>query len=295
MKVFITGVSGFLGRSLAKKLNQSGAIVLGLSRNSGKAQKKLHKNISVVESLHDASDFLPDIVINLQGEPIASGRWSATKKQKILDSRVGFTEQLVEWMRDLAQTPELFISGSAIGFYGRSDEQPLDESSPFVDEFTHQLCAEWEAKAMQAEAFTRVCIIRTGLVLSKYEGMLGQMRLPFLLGLGGKLGGGEQFQSWVHLNDWLEAVDWMIKNQKAQGIYNLTAPNPVTQKHFAQSYAKSLNRPCFMSTPSWVLKALLGEMSDLLLTGQNVLPKKLQQEGFVFQFEKVEDAFEALK
>lgn len=290
MKILITGVTGLIGSHLARSLLSQGHVVSGLTRNADKASERLPRSISLVESLEQADDFFPDVVINLAGEPIADGRWSNSRKEKIISSRIDLTRELVEWMKSLKQSPDLLISGSAIGYYGRQGAGQIDEESAINDEFQHQLCRDWEKEALQAESICRVCLLRTGLVVAPKGGFLKKMLLPFKLGFGGRLGDGQQFMSWIHLDDMVAAIEFLIAHQTLAGPFNITAPHAVTNEVFTETLAKCLNRPAFFHVPGLVLKTMLGEMSDLLLTGQNVVPRKLVEAGFKFKYQELEDA-----
>jgi uncharacterized protein (TIGR01777 family) len=187
--------------------------------------------------------------------------------------------------------PELLISGSAIGYYGNQGDTVLTEQSFSKPDFSQQLCSDWENAANQAEQFgVRVCIIRTGLVIASGGGLLLRMLLPFRLGLGGRLGDGNQWMSWIHREDWLAIAHRMITDPSMSGVYNATAPNPVTNREFTRILAHRVNRPALLPVPAWVLKTALGERAELLLGSQRVLPKRLLAEGFSFQFEDLESA-----
>jgi hypothetical protein len=182
--------------------------------------------------------------------------------------------------------PELLISGSAIGYYGDQSDTVLTEQSTPYEDFSQQLCADWEAAAKQAEQFgVRVCLIRTGLVVANGGGFLQRMLLPFRLGLGGRLGDGRQWMSWIHRQDWINIARTMIADSTMQGAYNATAPTPVTNTDFTRILAQCLKRPALLPVPTWLLKILLGEMSQLVLGSQRVLPERLSAQGFKFQYD----------
>ena len=290
MKIFITGISGLIGRHLAKTFRQSGHTVSGLTRNTERASKVLPASVSLVDRLDDAQDYMPDVVINLAGAPIADKRWSNSRKRELKSSRIKLTDELVDWMRQMKQHPDVFISGSAVGDYGRQGDKDITETSEPHPEFTHELCQEWEQAALKADDICRVCLLRTGLVVAPKGGFLDKMKLPFSLGLGGRIGSGQQYMSWIHLDDMVSGIEHLIQDSTLSGAFNMTAPNPVTNQHFSQALASSLNRPAIFPAPGFALKLLLGEMSDLLLTGQKVLPQRLTQSGFQFQFPNVEAA-----
>ncbi|MCZ2720903.1 TIGR01777 family oxidoreductase [Marinomonas sp. 15G1-11] len=207
------------------------------------------------------------------------------------------TQKLVDLMKAGANPPKIFISGSAIGFYGKQGEQAIEEDFvATVDDFSHRLCARWEAIAQQAESDkTRVCIIRTGIVLSKKGGALEKMRIPFTLGLGGPMGNGQQYMSWIHIEDMLQGILYLIKHPSCSGVYNFTAPTPVTNNEFSRAFSTSLNRPCVFRVPAFVMSSLMGEMSTLVLDGQNVRPKRLLESGYRFLHPDIQEALESLE
>lgn len=225
-----------------------------------------------------------DVVINLTGAGIADARWSAARKAELLESRLHTTQALVRWMHQVEQRPQVFLSGSAIGWYGAQGDLILTEHSRPHDEFVHRLCAQWEQAALEAQTLSiRTVLLRTGVVLHPSGGMLKRVLLPFKLGLGGRLGDGQQWMSWISREDWIRAVLFLIERSSLQGAFNLTAPTPVTNQGFTTQFAQALGRPAFFPAPAWVLKLLLGEMSGLLLDSQRVLPKRLEDAGFVFK------------
>jgi uncharacterized protein len=289
MHYLITGGTGFIGASLVEMLLQSGHCVTVLSRNEGKKKSK-HRTIGNLAEIK--SDEKIDYIINLAGEPIAAKKWSAKQKKILLNSRIKITQQIVELIAKLNQKPAALISASAVGFYGSSDHQELDEKSSHKAEFSHQLCEAWEGQALKAQNFgVRTCIIRLGIVLEKNGGALLKMLPAFKLGLGGKIASGKQFMSWVHREDALLAINFLINNPKLSGVFNVTAPNPVDNLEFSKTLAKTLHRPAFFHMPLFVVKILFGEMGeDLLASGQRVLPAKLLESGFEFKFKNLEDA-----
>ena len=225
------------------------------------------------------------VIINLAGAPIFDKHWSAARKQVIRDSRIKLTEQLIAYIERATIKPELLISGSAIGYYGDQGSSVLNEASPVHPDFSQRLCADWENAALQAEQLgVRVCLIRTGLVLAHDGGLLQRMLRPFNLGLGGTLGNGQQWMSWIHRDDWISIAKLMISNPTMQGAYNATAPQPVTNSEFTKILAQHLKRPALLPVPASLLKLLLGERSDLVLASQRVLPERLLAEDFTFQY-----------
>jgi uncharacterized protein (TIGR01777 family) len=191
--------------------------------------------------------------------------------------------------------PELLINGSAIGYYGDQGDTQLTEQSEVKADFSQKLCSDWEQEALKAELMgIRVCLMRTGLVLGEGGGLLQRMLLPFRLGLGGRLGAGNQWMSWIHRDDWIAIALKMIKDSSMHGAYNATAPNPVTNSQFTLTLAESLHRPALLPVPAWLLKSLLGEMSELVLGSQRVLPARLNLEGYQFKFTHLESALKQI-
>lgn len=294
MHIFITGGTGLIGRHLIPALLRDASTkITVLTRDATKAKASLPGNVALVTSLDDTLDFDDvDAVINLAGEPIANKRWSETQKTRICESRWQITQQLTDKINKAKQPPATFISGSAIGFYGRQGNKLVTEAFTEVHhEFTHTVCEEWERIALQASQKTRVCLLRTGVVLSGDGGALSKMRLPFSLGFGGRIGDGNQYMSWIHINDMIAAILFLLEHKNCEGAYNLTAPTPVTNSEFVKAYAASLGRPAIFPMPALALKLLMGEAADLLLTGQRVVPQKLQDAGFQFTFSDIGSAF----
>ncbi|MCW8091391.1 TIGR01777 family oxidoreductase [Alteromonas sp. ASW11-130] len=296
MHILITGGTGLIGRHLIKALVGKHDITV-LTRNIERASTILKQNISFVQSLEELTDFSKfDAIINLAGEPIADKRWTERQKNKICKSRWQLTQKLVDKIKRASSPPEVFISGSAVGYYGRQGKHTVTEEQHQVhEEFTHTVCNEWEAIAEQAKSkITRVCTIRTGIVLAKGEGALGKMALPFKLGMGGKLGDGEQIMSWIHIDDEVAAILYLLTNENCEGPYNLTSPHPVSNAEFSKQLAHTLHRPNLFTVPAFVLKTMLGETSDLLLTGQRVLPSRLLSQGFEFKYQSLDSALDNL-
>ncbi|MEZ6964422.1 TIGR01777 family oxidoreductase [Aeromonas sp. S9(2024)] len=292
MKILITGGTGFIGRRLVAHLKVNHEVVV-LSRQGSRAYTLLGHDIKVLDSL-DRLDDLNDVdaVINLAGEPIAAGRWSEQRKQLLCDSRWLLTEQLVDLIKLSTTPPKVLINASAIGWYGRQDDAPLDEQCQTPhDEFTHQLCQQWETLAQEARSrLTRVCIVRIGLVLGTDGGALPKMLPPYRFGLGGPMGAGNQVMSWIHVQDLVRAILFLLEHGECDGIFNGTAPHPVSNREFSQTLAHTLHRPHLFTVPAALLRLMMGEASDLLLTGQHVLPARLQQAGFHFTYPELPQA-----
>jgi len=292
MNYLITGGTGLIGKAFIDTLPKDSSAVTVVTRNANLAQEVLGTHINVTETLIVDDIEKADIVINLAGEPIADRYWSNKQMYKICHSRWDITEQLVELINLAKNPPRLLISGSAVGIYGRQSIKPIDETFlDFYEEFTYDVCSSWENIALSAHSDkTRVVTLRTGIVLAKNKGALGKMLQPFRLGLGGKMGDGKQIMSWIHIEDMVAAIHHIQNNADIEGAVNLTAPNPVSNKKFTQTLASLLNRPCLLSTPSWFLRLMLGEMSDILLFGQHVVPNKLLSNAFVFKYSNLDEA-----
>lgn len=292
MKILITGGTGFIGKQLCRFLLDKNHTLTVLSRNPIKVPLLCGESVQAIDKIDQltSSDSF-DAIINLAGEGIADARWTETRKQILLDSRINTTKQLIAYIERADKKPEVLISGSAVGYYGNQGSEILNEKSTPREEFSHQLCAEWEAAALKAEKISvRVCIIRTGLVIGNDGGFLQRLLLPFKLGLGGPMSDGKQWMSWIHRTDFIAIIDTLLELKILQGIFNGTSPEPVTNAEFSQTLGKVLNRPAFLPVPAFVLKILLGEMAELLLGGQRVLPVQIEKTGFKFQFKTLEQA-----
>ncbi|MEC9261343.1 MAG: TIGR01777 family oxidoreductase [Pseudomonadota bacterium] len=294
MQIFITGGTGLIGQRLIARLATEHDITV-LSRSESKARAALPAAVSVLENLDSIANFNDyDVIINLAGEPIADKRWTSQQKHQICQSRWQLTTALVTRINASATPPHTFISGSAIGYYGRQGDKPVTEyNTEPHHEFTHEVCQRWEQIAETVKQHCRVCLLRTGVVLAAEGGALEKMRLPFKLGLGGPIGSGEQYMSWIHLDDMVEGICFLMNHSQCSGPFNLTAPQPVTNKAFVSAFANALNRPAFIPMPGFALKVLMGEAADMLLTGQRVIPQKLLAAGFEYKFDSIEKAFAA--
>lgn len=286
MNILMTGGTGFIGSALTKNLIAQGHAVTILSRNPAKVALLCGSAVQALGSLAQLkTEDHYQVIINLAGAPIAETRWSKERKQLIRASRIDLTEHLVESIARMAVKPELLISGSAIGYYGNQGDTVLTEQSAAHEDFSQKLCADWEAAAKQAEPFgVRVCLIRTGLVIANDGGFLQRLLPPFRLGLGGRLGDGRQWMSWIHRQDWIDIALTMIADSTMQGAYNATAPNPVTNAEFTRLLAQCLKRPALLPIPAGLLKILLGELSQLVLGSQRVIPERLLAQGFKFHY-----------
>lgn len=290
MKILITGGTGFIGQTLCPTLLAAGHTLTVYSRYPDKVNTILGNQVTPLGSFNtlSKSDHF-DAIVNLAGAPIFGKRWSDERKQVLLHSRIDITQDLVQFIACAHTKPEVFLSGSAIGFYGNQGDTILDETSSGHDGFGRQLCVEWENEAEKAKVYgVRVCLLRTGLVIGKNGGFLQPMILPFKLGLGGRLGSGKQWMPWIHIDDHVAICLALLNNTELEGAFNLTAPNPASNKVFTQTLARVLHRPAFLPAPAWILKPLLGEMSELLLGSQRVVPKRMLDAGYQFKFTELD-------
>lgn len=294
MRIVVAGGTGFLGRPLVERLERDGHEVRVLSRRPAAARDRAWTPDGSVGPWAAALDGA-DAVVNLAGESIAEGRWTAARKLQIRESRIRATRSLVAAIQQAARKPEVFLSGSAVGYYGPRGEEPLDEDAPAGADFLASVCVEWEAEAVRAAASTRVVLLRTGIALEKDGGALPQMALPFKLFAGGPVGSGRQYYSWIHRSDWVGLVTGALRSNSIAGPLNLTAPTPVPNREFARTLGRVLRRPAFVPAPAFALRIALGEMADaLLLSGQRVLPARAGAGGFRFEYPTLEPALRAI-
>lgn len=299
MRVLITGGSGFVGQRLCRQLVEQGHEVQMVSRSPHQVRDRLPNNCDIRDSAQAFIESPPDALVNLAGEPIAAKRWSDEQKAKLINSRVAATEQLVALCEQLKANgqplPKVMVSGSAMGYYGDQGKRVVTEKTMPNDEFAHRLCKQWEAAAKPIEAMgVRLAIVRIGLVLEAGGGSLEKMLPPFKWGLGGRFGSGEQFMPWIHRDDLVAAILFLINQEGLSGAFNGCAPHPVTNATFTKTLASHLNRPAIFPVPAFVLKAGFGEMSRLLLTGADMRPVRLEEAGFSFQYPTLDKALEAI-
>ncbi len=290
----VTGGTGFIGSELVRLLVSAGHSAVVLTRDFARHQGKYGDQVRYVADFDNiTNNTYFTAVINLAGEGISDKRWSNPRKQALLDSRVGLTGKLVKLLARLDTRPEVVISGSAVGWYGAQDTKVLTETSAFTPEFTHELCQAWEAEAGKVMALDiRLCIVRLGVVLGKNGGVLKRLLPPFRFGLGGRIGNGRQVMSWIHLDDVLKAINFLVNRTDLDGVFNLTAPQAVSNSDFARGIGLAISRPTLLPLPGFIVKILFGEMGDrLLLQGQNVVPARLQEAGFIFDYPVLEEAF----
>lgn len=303
MNVLIAGATGFIGRPLCKALTGAGHEVTALVRNPSAATGKLPVKVRALPWDPSAGDDSPasreafsgaDAVINLAGESLAGRRWNADYKQRLRDSRIETTRQIVAALRASGQAGRIFISGSAVGYYGDCGDETVTEQTPPGHDFLATLCRDWEAEALEADKHgLRVVLLRTGIVLGRGDGALEQMLLPYRISklfAGGPLGSGRQWLPWIHLEDTVRMIVWALGNRDVRGPLNVTAPNPVTMRDFAATLGRVLHRPAFPPVPGFALKLALGEFANALLGGQRALPEAAQREGYIWRYEKLEPA-----
>jgi uncharacterized protein len=303
MKIVIAGGTGFLGGPLAEMYAEEGHDVRVLTRS-----------LVPGESRHDPGTGVPgitrvgwtadgaagpwagvldgaDAVINLAGESLAAKRWSPATKARFRESRILATRSLTAAIAAVPRRPAVFVSGSAVGYYGPSDSTPLTESDPAGRDFLAQLCVDWEQEARKAESTgIRVVLLRTGIVLERSGGALPEMMAPFRYFVGGRLGSGRQYMSWIHRLDWIEIVRWIVHTSSIVGPVNATAPHPVTNRHMARSLGRAMKRPSFIPAPAFALRVIVGEFAESLVTGQRVLPDRVQKAGYHFRYPEIEQA-----
>ena len=296
MRVFIAGATGFIGRALIPLLQREGHSVVAWVRSERSARSRLGADVDIV-TVGAANDALVaalercDAVVNLAGDPLLAGRWTEARRRSIVESRVGLTRQLVNALTAARTRPSVFVSGSAVGYYGdRADESLSEASSPGSD-FLAGLCRQWEEAAESATALgIRVVRLRTGVVLGRAGGALGQMLPPFRLGLGGPIGSGRQYVPWIHLHDLVKVIAVAIADERYRGPVNGVAPEQTTSRSFARALGRALHRPALLPLPAFVLKALFGEAATVLLASQRVVPRALREREFAFDFPTLDGA-----
>ena len=293
MKILISGASGLVGTHLIPTLlakgNEVYKLVRKLPQNSDEIQWDAEKGFAASEQAK-LENF--DAVVHLAGDNVASESWSEAKKKKIRDSRVVGTKVLVDAFKRTQNPPKHFVSASAIGFYGNRGDEVLTEESAKGTGFFPEVCTAWETEAQKAEEFdARVVCLRIGVVLAKDGGALEKMLTPFKLGVGGVVGSGKQWMSWIALDDLIKIIHYALENKNLHGSVNAISPNPVTNQEFTKTLGGVLNRPAILPIPEFGIKLLFGEMGKtLLLEGARILPKKLEDAGFKFNFTNLEDA-----
>lgn len=300
MKIAIAGATGFVGSRLVAQLQAQGHQVIILTRSPQQASNRFGQAQIVGYNPLKSGEWQQsisgcDAVINLAGEPIAEKRWTPAQKRSILDSRQLGTQKIVEAIDLATIKPQVLINASAIGYYGTSETSKFDETSPAGTDFLAEVCAAWETAAQSVTANgTRVVILRLGIVLGENGGALGKMLAPFSAFVGGPIGSGNQWFSWIHRDDVVKLIIAALNDTKMQGVYNATAPNPITMTEFAQTLGTVMNRPSWLPVPNFVLEAMLGEGAIVVLQGQQVVPTRTLAQGFDFQYSTIEPALTAI-
>ena len=293
MRILITGASGLIGTALQRSFDEIGHELLLASRKEAKdsqhIQWDVEKGFSELERLEGI-----DAVVHLAGESVFGLSWSDAKKKAIRDSRVDGTRSVVEAISKLKARPNVLVAASAIGFYGDRGDEEMTESSAAGDTFLAEVSKEWESEARRAEdAGIRTVLLRTGIILSKDGGALGTMLLPFKLGIGGVVGSGKQWMSWISIDDHIRVINYAIENENVRGAVNSVSPNPVTNGEFTKTLGEVLYRPTILPLPSFAVNMVFGEMGDaLLLASTRVVPKRLEDAGFEFKYPELKTAIE---
>jgi uncharacterized protein (TIGR01777 family) len=282
MKVLLTGATGFVGTHLTERLEAAGHTVLPVSRRADALYN--WSGASLMRGVHES-----DAVVHLAGENLFAKRWNAKQKQILWSSRYDGTRTIATLVAE--RKPACFVSASAIGYYGAHGDEVLQEGAPRGQDFLADLCADWEAATSPAaEAGVRTAIVRIGVVLGPDGGALSKMLTPFKLGVGGPLGDGKQWMSWVHVEDLVALIAFLLENPKASGVFNATAPRPVTMNELSSALGRALHRPAMFRVPAPMLKLALGDVADVLLTGQRVEPRRAREAGFQFRFTDIDAA-----
>jgi uncharacterized protein (TIGR01777 family) len=307
MRIVIAGGTGFLGSPLAETYAEDGHDVRVLTRSLPPGESRHESGTGVpgitrvgwvpngetgpwAEAISEA-----DAVLNLAGESIGGRRWTPQRKAALRDSRLFATRSLATAIRSVPAAPRVFVSSSAIGYYGAAGDEVKTETDPAGRDFLAQLCEDWEAEARKAEREgMRTAIIRTGIVLERSGGALAEMLTPFRFFAGGRMGSGRQYMSWIHRHDWIEMVRWIVQTPEAACVFNLTAPHPVTNKELTRELGRALKRPSLVPAPAFALKAVLGEFARYIVTGQRVIPAHALALGYHFRYPEIDIAFRGI-
>ncbi len=300
MKIAISGATGFVGSRLVKRLQTEGNRILVLTRNTNFAQKvfpsSTFPNVEIISYTPRVSGAWQDAiagcdgVVNLAGEPIAEERWTPERKQELLNSRKLGTQKIVEAIAQVNPRPTVLVNASAIGYYGTSETATFDENSPAGQDFLSQICQEWEREARKVkDAGVRLVILRFGIVLG-HGGALGKMITPFKLFAGGPIGSGQQWFSWIHLDDIVSLIIQALTQSTMDGVYNATAPHPVRMNELSTTMGEVMNRPSWLPVPGFALEAMLGDGAKVVLEGQQVLPQRTVDSGFQYEYPNLQSA-----
>lgn len=300
MRIIVTGGTGLIGKALCKSLAADGHDIVVLTRSPDRHRSAV-SGVRMME--WDGKTVGPwaaevdgaSAVVNLAGEGIADSRWSHERKQRIRDSRVNAGAALVQAFASAAVKPEVLVQASAVGYYGPHGSEIIDESASVGGDFLAKVCFDWESSTAPVKQMgVRRPVLRTGVVLSNQGGAFPKQSLPFKLYAGGPVGSGEQWYPWIHIDDEVAAIKFLMTNPKADGAYNVCAPNPLTNKDFGTTLGKVMGHPSLLPVPAVAMKVIFGEMSTVLLDGQRTIPKRLQDAGFTFQYPTAEAALKEL-
>ena len=294
MDILVTGGTGFIGAVLIQRLLERGDRVLVYTRQAGHIDGERLRYVNSLQAI--AADQSFDVFINLAGESIAGGRWSASRKRVLVDSRVDTTRDLYELACRLENPPTVLLSASAIGYYGPQGDERLAETAPTHDCFSHRLCLAWEAEARRFESLgTRVCLLRLGVVLGRDGGAMQELKKSVMFGVATWMGSGRQWLSWVHRDDVIRAMEYLLDHPELRGEFNLTAPEPVTNRGFCDEMRAHRFSMVALPIPAPAMRLAMGEMAEeLLLTGQRVIPRRLQEAGFDFRYNTLAEALPTL-
>ena len=300
MRIVITGGTGLIGSAVAREMGSAGHEVVVLTRDLSKMGPLPPNTRAAQWDGKTAGDWAKLLdgdtaIVHLAGDAIAAGRWTAEKKRRIRDSRVVSGRAVLEAIRQAKAKPRALLQGSAVGYYGDAGDEVVTESHPPGDDFLARVCVEWEAATVEAAAMgVRRPVLRTGVVLSDQGGALPRMALPFRMLAGGPLGNGRQWFPWIHEADEVGAIRFLIEREDADGPFNLTAPEPLTNRDLSRALGEVLHRPSFAPAPGFALRLLLGEMADVLLHGQRAVPRKLLDLGYAFRYPEALGALRSL-
>ena len=292
--ILITGATGFIGRHIAAALICRGDEFIALTTNVGSANKKLAsaKKVVGLNDIRSLKDEKIDAIINLAGRNLADKRWNKKFKQEVFDSRIKTTQKIVELISIMEQRPESLISASGTDYYGDTGDKDIYEDAPHANDFMGSLCNDWESEAFKAEELgVRVVVLRTSFVIAKDSNAARKFAMPFRFFVGGPIGGGKQYMSWIHIDDVVGIYLFALDNPAVKGALNTTSPNPETMKDFCKVMAGKLHRPSLFPVPGFAVKLIAGEMAQVVLSGRKALPKKIIELGYKFKFEKAEDAW----
>ena len=295
MRIFVTGATGFVGKVLLERLAGEGHDAIAWVRDPDRARRALGRGVELVPIDQDPAGALAtsEAVVNLAGEPVV-GRWSKAKKSAMIESRVGLTRRLVDAIGRASPAPSALVSASAVGYYGDGGDTVLAESSPPGHDFLATLCRDWEAAALGAERHgLRVALIRIGVVLG-HGGALDKMLPPFKAGVGGRIGSGEQYMPWIHVEDLVELFATALRDARYRGPINGTAPSPITNEELTRTLAELLHRPAIVPVPAFALKLIFGEGATMLMTGQRAVPERARELGFAYRFPELQGALRSL-